>query len=102
MTLIPVSILLTYPFRTGSKTRPFVGVGPAVEFQNLSNASLFDAGLTGNASIFAFGYEVRTGATIELRRRLGLTLDLAWQAAEAQLAGSREGTGVRFSAGLGF
>ncbi|MBI2889522.1 MAG: outer membrane beta-barrel protein [Nitrospirae bacterium] len=102
MTLIPVSVLLTYPFRTGSKTQPFVGVGPAVEFQNLTNASLFDAGLTGNTSTFAFGYEVRSGATIAIHRGMGLTLELAWQAAEAQLAASREGTGIRFSAGLGF
>ena len=102
LTLVPLSILVLFPLGGSEFARPFVGVGPALEYQSLSNSAIFNPSNQGDASEIGFGFELKGGAHFGLFRRLKLVTEVSWQAAAATLAGSREGSAIRFSLGLGF
>lgn len=102
LTLIPMSVSLVYPFRNGKRAQPYVGAGPALEHQRLSNRGVMSLDDQGEASVLGFGYEVKVGSKFSFLRKLDLQTELSWHAAEAVLAGSREGSAIRLSAGVAF
>lgn len=102
LTRIPFGILVLFPLGGSEFARPFVGVGPAFQYQSLSNSAVFNPTNQGGDSKFGFGFELKGGAQFGLFRRLKWVTEVSWQAAEETLAGSREGSGIRFSLGIGF
>ncbi|MBI2060167.1 MAG: hypothetical protein HYT87_10380 [Nitrospirae bacterium] len=101
LSLMPIGLTLLHETGHARAVRPFFGAGPVIEVVSLSNAATIEGTQAGGETALAFGYAVRGGASISIGRRAVMRAELAWLAPEGTLADSREGSGIRFSLGVG-
>ncbi|MBI2060599.1 MAG: LytR C-terminal domain-containing protein [Nitrospirae bacterium] len=98
--LAPASLCILHDFGR-ARIRPFVGAGPALQFAKISNKAVLQPDLSGANSAVGFGYELRLGMRYALGRTSKLLAEVGWMGAEYEMAGAREGSGLRFSLGIG-